>query len=76
MSKSEELKERINYLKGFLTVLLGIIVLMGGGLVGLYLKHETNEVFWFGIGTIAVILFACFRLMSKIERYLKQLGET
>nr|VFJ65286.1 MAG: hypothetical protein BECKFW1821B_GA0114236_110210 [Candidatus Kentron sp. FW] len=76
MSKSEELKERIGYLKGFLTILLGIIVLMGGGLVGLYLKHETNEVFWFGIGGVAVILSICFRLMAKIENHLKELGDT
>nr|VFJ92792.1 MAG: hypothetical protein BECKLFY1418A_GA0070994_102628 [Candidatus Kentron sp. LFY]VFK20282.1 MAG: hypothetical protein BECKLFY1418C_GA0070996_10706 [Candidatus Kentron sp. LFY] len=76
MSKSEELKERINYLKGFLTILLGIIVLMSGSLVGLYLKNQTNEVFWLGVGIIVIILFACFVLMSKIEIHLKRLGET
>nr|VFK12809.1 MAG: hypothetical protein BECKLPF1236B_GA0070989_104020 [Candidatus Kentron sp. LPFa] len=76
MSKSEELKERIAYLKGFLTILFGIIVLMCGGLANLYLKDQINEVFWIGVVIVISILPACFRLMSKIERHLKKLGET
>nr|VFK44244.1 MAG: hypothetical protein BECKTC1821E_GA0114239_10337 [Candidatus Kentron sp. TC] len=43
MSKSEELKERINYLKGFLTVLFGTTVLIIGGLVNLYPSKEPNQ---------------------------------
>nr|VFK37901.1 MAG: hypothetical protein BECKTC1821E_GA0114239_1001139 [Candidatus Kentron sp. TC]VFK51315.1 MAG: hypothetical protein BECKTC1821F_GA0114240_100142 [Candidatus Kentron sp. TC] len=57
-------------------MLVGIIVLMGGGLVGLYLKEQTNEVFRFGVGGVAVILSICFRLMARIENHLKELGET
>nr|VFK20456.1 MAG: hypothetical protein BECKLPF1236A_GA0070988_102616 [Candidatus Kentron sp. LPFa]VFK34394.1 MAG: hypothetical protein BECKLPF1236C_GA0070990_102665 [Candidatus Kentron sp. LPFa] len=76
MSKSEELKERIGYLKGFLTILFGIIVLMCGGLANLYLKDQINEIFWLGIGAIIAIIFMCFGLMSRIERHLKKLGET
>ena len=76
MSKSEELKERINYLKGFLTILSGMFVLVCGGLVGLYLKNQINEIFWLGILAIIFILLACFILMSKIETHLKKLGET
>ena len=56
MPKTEELKERINYLKGFLTILLGVVVLLSGGLVNLYLSDVTNEVFWLGVGIVVFIL--------------------
>ena len=52
MPKTEELKERINYLKGFLTILLGVVVLLSGGLVNLYLSDVINEVFWLGVGIV------------------------
>ena len=76
MSKSEEIKERINYLKGFLTILIGIVVLICGGLVSLHLKDQINEVFWLGVSVIALILLVCLVLMIKIENHLKKLGET
>jgi len=76
MSKSEELKERINYLKGFLTILLGVVVLLCGSLANLYLKNQINEVFWLGTCSIFAILFACFKVMVKIELHLKKLGDS
>nr|VFK23505.1 MAG: hypothetical protein BECKLPF1236B_GA0070989_13621 [Candidatus Kentron sp. LPFa] len=45
-------------------------VLMSGSLADLYLKNQTNEVFWLVVGIIVIILFACFVLMSKIEIHL------
>ncbi|NKC11774.1 MAG: hypothetical protein GKR94_06080 [Gammaproteobacteria bacterium] len=74
MSKSEELKERISYLKGFLTVLLGVVVLLSGGLVNLYLSGNIKEIFWLGVGVIVFILLVCFKVMAKIEEHLKELG--
>ena len=74
MPKTEELKERINYLKGFLTILLGVVVLLSGGLVSLYLSDVINEVFWLGVGIVVFILLVCFKVMSKIEGHLKELG--
>ena len=76
MSKSEEIKERINYLKGFLTILIGIVVLICGGLVSLHLKDQINEVFWLGVSVIALILLVCLVLMIKIENHLNELGDT
>ena len=74
MPKTEELKERINYLKGFLTILLGVVVLLSGGLVNLYLSDVINEVFWLGVGIVVFILLVCFKVMSKIEEHFKELG--
>nr|VFJ51249.1 MAG: hypothetical protein BECKDK2373B_GA0170837_103231 [Candidatus Kentron sp. DK] len=75
MPKSEELKARIDYLRWFLTILLSIIVVISGGLFGLYLNDQINEVFWLGIGTIIFLSLLCFGLTSKIENRLKELGE-
>ena len=74
MSRSEELKERIGYLKGVLNILLGIVALTVGGLANLYLKNQLDEIFWFGYGCVIVILFCCLKVASKIEQHLKELG--
>lgn len=74
MSKSEELKERISYLKGILNVLLGIVVLIAGGLANLYLKNQVNEVFWYGYGCVIIILFCCLKVAQKIEEHLCESG--
>ena len=74
MSKSEELKERINYLKGVLVILAGIVVLTCGGLVNQYLNDHINDVFWLGVGLVIVILFFCLKVASRIEEHLQELG--
>lgn len=74
MSKSEELKDRINHLKGFLTLLLGRIVLICSGLISLHTQNQVDDIFWLGCGVTIVILFACFKVMLKIERHLQQPG--
>ena len=75
MSKIDEVKERINYLKSFLTIIFGMLVLVIGGLINLYLKNHVTEIFWIGFVIIIILLVTALKVMFKIEVYLKKLGE-
>ena len=75
MPKTDELREQINYLKSFLTVLVGVVVLTISGLVSLYMENQVTPIFWFGIAVVAVRSCACLGIMRRIETYLQQLGE-
>ena len=75
MSKVDEIKERIAYLKSFLTILFGTLVLTIGGLVNLYLTNNVSEIFWLGIILVLFVIGAAYRVMVKIENHLKELGE-
>jgi len=44
-------------------------------MTNLYLKDQINEIFWLGAIIVIVVIFACFKLMLKIEDHLKKLGE-
>jgi hypothetical protein len=46
MPKLEGLKERISYLRSLLTMLLGLMVLLAGGVINLYLQGQLNVIFW------------------------------
>lgn len=75
MAKIDETKERISYLKNFLTITLGALVITIGGLVNLHLTGEIGLVFWVGILVVAVLSYAAWRIMVQIEKHLKKLGE-
>jgi len=75
MAKIDEIKERISYLKNFLTIIIGVLVVTIGGLVNLYRSDEIGVVFWLGIILVAVLVFAALHVMIPIEKHLKRLGE-
>jgi amino acid permease len=75
MAKIDETKERISYLKIFLTITLGALVITIGGLVNLHLAGKIGLVFWMGIWVVAVFLYAAWRIMLHIEKPPTKLGE-
>ena len=75
MAEIDEIKERISYLKGFLTIIVGVLAVTIGGLVNLYRIDEIGVIFWLGIILVAVLVFAALRVMIPIEKHLKKLGE-
>ncbi|MCI0693679.1 hypothetical protein L0337_16925 [candidate division KSB1 bacterium] len=75
MAKIDETKERISYLKNFLTITLGALIITIGGLINLHLADKIGLVFWVGILVVAVLLYAAWRIMIQIEKHLKKLGE-
>ncbi len=75
MPKINEVTERINYLKSFLTILFGLIVLITGGLISLYRQNSIDEIFWFGLVIIFIAFLGIVKIMSKIGHYLNKLGD-
>lgn len=75
MAEIDEVKERISYLKGFLTLIIGILVVTIGGLVNLYRSDEMGIIFWLGLIVIVILVYASLRVMARIEKHLKRLGE-
>jgi hypothetical protein len=52
-----------------------MLMLVMGGLVNLYLKSNVSEVFWLGFVVILFLLITAFKVMSKIEIHINELGE-
>ena len=75
MAKIDEIKERISYLKNFLTLMIGAVVVTIGGVVNLLLSGKIGVVFWVGLLVVIVLVYAALRVMIQIEKHLKRLGE-
>ncbi len=75
MAELDELKERISYLKNFLTITIGVLVVTIGGLINFYVSAKIGIVFWLGVMLVVVLVFAALRVMAQIENHLKRLGE-
>jgi len=75
MAKIDEIKERISYLKNFLTLMIGAVVVTIGGVVNLLLSGKIGVVFWVGLLVVIVLVYAALRVMIQIEKHLKKLGE-
>ncbi|MDZ7289247.1 MAG: hypothetical protein ONB44_20055 [candidate division KSB1 bacterium] len=75
MAEIDEIKERISYLKNFLTIIVGVLVVTIGGVMNLYLSDKIGMVFWLGIIVVVSLVLASVRLMMLIEKLLKRLGE-
>lgn len=75
MAEIDETKERLSYLKGFLTIIIGVMVVTIGGMMNLYLSDRIGVVFGLGIIVVVALVLTSMRLMMLIEKLLKRLGE-
>jgi hypothetical protein len=75
MAAIDETKERLSYLKNFLTIILGALVITIGGLTNLYLSRKLGLIFWLGLISVVSLALVSWRLMSAIEKHLKRLGK-
>jgi hypothetical protein len=75
MAKIDETKERISYLKNFLTMILGALIITIGGVANLFLTEKLGVIFGLGIISIGILVYAALRLIAQIEKHLKDLGE-
>jgi len=65
MAKIDETKERISYLKNFLTLILGVLVITIGGVVNLYLSGKLGAIFGLGIISVGALVCAALRIMLE-----------
>jgi len=64
MAKIDEVKEFINTLRTYLSIITAIILAIGAGVSKLYLSMEINLLFWIGIIFI-VLLIIIFSIISR-----------
>jgi uncharacterized membrane protein len=64
MAKIDEIKEFINTLRTYLSIITAIILAIGAGVSKLYLSMEINLLFWIGIVFI-VLLIIIFSIISR-----------
>ena len=64
MSKIDKIKEHIGALKTYLSILVALILSFGVGIVNLYLKNQTSELFWLG-SFVIIALMILFALIAR-----------
>ena len=75
MAKIDEIKEHIGALKGYMNIIVALILTIGAGIAKLYTLHEINILFW--LGTVFILgLFVLFIFLAKnIHNNIKKLKD-
>lgn len=55
--------------------MLGALVITIGGVANLFLTEKFGVMFGLGTISIGILVYAVLRLMTQIEKHLKDLGE-
>jgi len=56
-------------------VIGGVIVLVIGGMINLYLSQTINEIFWLGFITILFLVYLNLVVFIKIQKDINEIGE-
>ena len=75
MAKLDEYKERIAFSTKLFFVLAGLVAIIIGGTVNLYLSERIDEVFWIGIFVIMVLSYFNFLIFIHIKNDIKDIGK-
>ena len=70
----DKIKEILNTLRIWLTMLYGSLVVLIGGLANEVKNNELDTLFFLGIGLAFILLFAIVFITIKISKYLKQIN--
>jgi membrane protein YdbS with pleckstrin-like domain len=75
MAKLDEIKEHIGALKGYMNIIIALILAIGAGVSKLYLVGNISLLFWIGI-FIVIVLIIIFTLLAKnIHMNIKKLKD-
>ncbi len=75
MSKQDEVKARIDWLKDLFKIVITIMVADIAGMAKLYIDSEADLLFYLGGVLLPVFAMACIVISQKIELHLNELGE-
>ena len=70
----DKIKEILNTLRIWLTMLYGSLVVLIGGLANEIKNNELDTLFFLGVGLAFILLFAIVFITTKISKYLKQIN--
>ncbi len=75
MAKIDEIKEALNSLRIWLSLTVGIIVVVSGGLISRYDNVKIDVVFWSGMMLLFILLSVVILLIIKISKRTKEIGK-
>ncbi|PHR59574.1 MAG: hypothetical protein COA44_01130 [Arcobacter sp.] len=75
MAKIDEVKEHIAALRGYLNIIIAIILALGAGVSKLYLSQELGALFWSGIGLILTLLILFSLIIKSIHKNIDKLKD-
>jgi DnaJ-domain-containing protein 1 len=75
MAKIDEIKEFLNSLRVFFTVVIALMVAIGGGLLGSHRQNIYDVAFWFGFACEIVLALIAIIIIRKIKTKTREIGE-
>jgi len=75
MSKLDEIKSRIDWLKDLFKIVITIMVADIAGVAKLFIDHNIGLLFYMGASLLPVFAMACVIISQKVELHLNELGE-
>ena len=75
MSKQEEVKARIDWLKDLFKIVITIMIADIAGMAKLYIDNEADLLFYLGGILLPIFAMTCIVISQKIELHLNELGE-
>lgn len=75
MARIDEIKELLNSLRIWLTLSVGLIVILSGGLVNRYDNQRIDFIFWAGVVLLFILMLAILLLIMKISKRTKEIGD-
>ena len=75
MSKIEEVKAEIDWLKDLFKISIIVLITIIAGLCKLYLDDNINYLFYLGIFVVIIISLIPLITFKKIKKHIKELGE-
>jgi len=75
MSKLDEIKARIDWLKDLFRIVITIMVADVAGVAKLFVDSKFGLLFYLGACLLPVFAVACIGISKKIELHLNELGD-
>lgn len=75
MSKLDEIKSRIDWLKDLFKIVITIMVADIAGVSKLFIDNKIGLLFYLGASLLPVFAVACIGISRKIELHLNELGD-
>jgi len=75
MSKLDEIKSHIDWLKCLFKIVITIMVADIAGVAKLFVDHNIGLLFYMGASLLPIFAAACIIISRKIEMHLNELGD-
>ena len=75
MSRLDEIKSRIDWLKDLFKIVIAIMVANIAGMAALYIDNTISLLFYMGGALLPLLAVSCIVISQKIELHLNELGE-